>query len=84
MDSVAMLLSVVALWLLVRFAQTGRERWCYLAAAAMGLAFNVKLFEGLVCAAGARVCRRCSSAASGACAGWRAPARCSSPSRCRG
>ena len=48
MDSVAMLLSVVALWLLVRFAQDGRERWCYLAAAAMGLAFNVKLFEGLV------------------------------------
>jgi 4-amino-4-deoxy-L-arabinose transferase-like glycosyltransferase len=47
-DSVAMLLSVVALWLLVRFAQTGRSRWCYLAAAAMGLAFNAKLFEGLV------------------------------------
>ncbi len=48
MDSVAMLLGVVALWLLVRFAHTGRERWCYLAAAAMGLAFNVKLFQGLV------------------------------------
>ena len=43
-----MLLSVVALWLLVRFAQTDGSRWCYLAAAAMGLAFNVKLFEGLV------------------------------------
>ena len=48
MDSVAMLLGVVALWLLVRFAYTARERWCYLAAAAMGLAFNVKLFQGLV------------------------------------
>jgi 4-amino-4-deoxy-L-arabinose transferase-like glycosyltransferase len=48
MDSVSMLLSVLALWLLVRFAQDGRSRWCYLAAAAMGLAFNVKLFEGLV------------------------------------
>jgi 4-amino-4-deoxy-L-arabinose transferase-like glycosyltransferase len=48
MDSVSMLLSVIALWLLVRFAQDGRSRWCYLAAAAMGLAFNVKLFEGLV------------------------------------
>jgi 4-amino-4-deoxy-L-arabinose transferase-like glycosyltransferase len=48
MDAVAMLLSVVALWLLVRFAQDGRARWCYLAAAAMGLAFNVKLFQGLV------------------------------------
>ncbi len=48
MDAVAMLLSVLALWLLVRFAQSGRERWCYLGAAAMGLAFNAKLFEGLV------------------------------------
>ena len=62
MDSVAMLLGVVALWLLVRFAQTGRERWCYLAAAAMGLAFNVKLFQALVplpafALFGALVCR---------------------------
>jgi 4-amino-4-deoxy-L-arabinose transferase-like glycosyltransferase len=48
MDAVAMLLSVVALWCLVRFAGDGRARWCYLAAAMMGLAFNVKLFEGLV------------------------------------
>jgi 4-amino-4-deoxy-L-arabinose transferase-like glycosyltransferase len=48
MDAVAMLLSVIALWLLVRFAQDGRARWCYLAAAVMGLAFNVKLFQGLV------------------------------------
>jgi 4-amino-4-deoxy-L-arabinose transferase-like glycosyltransferase len=49
MDSVAMFLNVAALWLLVRFAQTNRARWCYLAAAAMGLAFNVKVFQGLVC-----------------------------------
>jgi len=49
MDSVAMFLNVGALWLLVRFAETDRERWCYLAAAAMGLAFNVKVFQGLVC-----------------------------------
>ena len=48
MDAVAMLLSVIALWLLVRFAQDGRSRWCYLAAATMGVAFNVKLFEGIV------------------------------------
>jgi 4-amino-4-deoxy-L-arabinose transferase-like glycosyltransferase len=48
MDAVAMLLSVVALWLLVRFAADGRSRWCYLAAATMGVAFNVKLFEGIV------------------------------------
>ena len=47
-DAVSMLLSVVALWLLVRFAQTGSSRWCYLAAATMGLSFNAKLFEGLV------------------------------------
>jgi 4-amino-4-deoxy-L-arabinose transferase-like glycosyltransferase len=48
MDSVAMLLSVVALWLLVRFAQTGQSRWCYLAAVVMGISFNAKLFEGLI------------------------------------
>jgi 4-amino-4-deoxy-L-arabinose transferase-like glycosyltransferase len=48
MDSVMMLLSVVAFWLLVRFVQERRDRWLYLAAAAMGLAFNVKLFQGLV------------------------------------
>ncbi len=49
MDSVSMLLSVIALWSLVRFAQSGgRMRWCLLAAAAMGMAFEVKLFEGLV------------------------------------
>ena len=69
MDSVAMLLSVVALWLLVRFAQDGRSRWCYLAAAAMGLAFNVKLFEGLVALPAllaARCARRAASGGSGA------------------
>ncbi len=49
MDSVAMVCNVLALWLLVRFAQTNRSRWCYLAAAAMGVAFNVKVFQGLVC-----------------------------------
>ncbi len=48
MDAVAMLLAVIALWLLVRFAADGRSRWCYLAAAVMGVAFNVKLFEGIV------------------------------------
>ena len=48
MDAVMMLLSVVALWLLVRYAQESRPRFLYLAAAAMGLAFNVKLFQGLV------------------------------------
>jgi 4-amino-4-deoxy-L-arabinose transferase-like glycosyltransferase len=49
MDSVAMFLNVATLWLLVRFVQTNRGRWLYLAAGAMGLAFNVKIFQGLVC-----------------------------------
>jgi 4-amino-4-deoxy-L-arabinose transferase-like glycosyltransferase len=49
MDSVAMALNVLALWLLVRYAQSDRERWYYLAAATLGLAFNVKVFQGLVC-----------------------------------
>jgi 4-amino-4-deoxy-L-arabinose transferase-like glycosyltransferase len=49
MDSVAMALNVAALWLAVRYVQSGRARWAYLAAAAMGIAFNVKVFQGLVC-----------------------------------
>ncbi len=49
MDSVAMFLNVAALWLIVRFALSHRERWLYLAAASLGLAFNVKVFQGLVC-----------------------------------
>jgi 4-amino-4-deoxy-L-arabinose transferase-like glycosyltransferase len=48
MDAVMMLLSVLALWLLVRFAQEDRPRFLYLAAAAMGVAFNVKLFQSFV------------------------------------
>ncbi len=48
MDSVMMLLTVIAFWLLVRYAADRRARWLYLAAVAMGLAFNVKLFQGLV------------------------------------
>lgn len=48
MDSVMMLLSVAALWLLIRFAQGQRARWLLAAAAAMGVAFNIKLFQALV------------------------------------
>ncbi len=48
MDAVMMLLSVVALWLLVRFAGEGRPRFLYMAAAVMGLAFDVKLLESFV------------------------------------
>jgi 4-amino-4-deoxy-L-arabinose transferase-like glycosyltransferase len=48
MDAVMMLLCVLALWLLVRYTVERRPRYLYLAAAAMGVAFNVKLFQGLV------------------------------------
>ncbi len=48
MDAVMMLLSVLAFWLLVRYAQEQSPRFLYLAAAAMGVAFNVKLLESFV------------------------------------
>jgi 4-amino-4-deoxy-L-arabinose transferase-like glycosyltransferase len=48
MDSAMMALDVLAAWLVVRGAQT-RRAWPIVAAGAvMGVAFNVKLFEGLV------------------------------------
>ena len=48
MDTVMMLLIVAAAWLVVHAAQTGRARYLVLAAAVMGLDFNVKLFEALL------------------------------------
>jgi 4-amino-4-deoxy-L-arabinose transferase-like glycosyltransferase len=48
MDSVATALSVAAAWLTVRAAQTGRVRTLVAAGAVCGLAFEVKLFEGLL------------------------------------
>jgi 4-amino-4-deoxy-L-arabinose transferase-like glycosyltransferase len=48
MDAVMMMLLVLALLALVRAAETGRTAWLLAAAAALGLAFNVKLFESLV------------------------------------
>ncbi len=48
MDALMMLLAVLAFWLVVIAIQRGRARYLYLAAVAMGLAFNVKLFEALV------------------------------------
>jgi len=48
MDTVMMLCLIAAAWLVVRSAQTGRARFLYLAAAVMGLAFNVKLVEALL------------------------------------
>jgi 4-amino-4-deoxy-L-arabinose transferase-like glycosyltransferase len=48
MDAVMMALIVLALLLLVRAVETGSTGWLIAAAAALGLAFNVKLLESLV------------------------------------
>jgi 4-amino-4-deoxy-L-arabinose transferase-like glycosyltransferase len=48
MDAVMMMLLVVALWAVVRASETGRTVWLLAAAAALGLAFNVKLLESFV------------------------------------
>jgi 4-amino-4-deoxy-L-arabinose transferase-like glycosyltransferase len=48
MDAVMMALLVLALLLLVRAIETGSNGWLIAAAAALGLAFNVKLLESLV------------------------------------
>jgi 4-amino-4-deoxy-L-arabinose transferase-like glycosyltransferase len=48
MDGVMMALTVLALWLLVRACETGRLGWLLAAAAALGIAFDVKLLESVV------------------------------------
>jgi 4-amino-4-deoxy-L-arabinose transferase-like glycosyltransferase len=48
MDVVMMALILLGLLLLVRAAETGRNRWLFAAAAALGVAFDVKLLESLV------------------------------------
>jgi 4-amino-4-deoxy-L-arabinose transferase-like glycosyltransferase len=48
MDSVLAALEVAALWLSWLALQSGRMRWSVLAAAVMGVAFNVKLAEMLI------------------------------------
>ncbi len=48
MDAVMMFLLALALLFTVRAGETGGLRWLLLAAAALGLAFNVKLLEALV------------------------------------
>jgi 4-amino-4-deoxy-L-arabinose transferase-like glycosyltransferase len=48
MDAVMMVLLVLALWAAVRASETGRTAWLLAAAAALGLAFNVKLLESMV------------------------------------
>jgi 4-amino-4-deoxy-L-arabinose transferase-like glycosyltransferase len=48
MDSVLAALLIGALWLSFAALESGRLRWSVLAAAALGLAFNVKLTEALI------------------------------------
>jgi 4-amino-4-deoxy-L-arabinose transferase-like glycosyltransferase len=48
MDGVMMLVIVLALWLLVRSIETGRLAFLLAGAAALGVAFDVKLLESLV------------------------------------
>jgi 4-amino-4-deoxy-L-arabinose transferase-like glycosyltransferase len=48
MDAVMMLTLVLALFAAVRAAETGRSAWLIGVAAALGIAFNVKLLESLV------------------------------------
>ena len=55
MDAVMMVLIVLALLLVVRAAESGRTAWLLAAAAALGLAFDVKLLESLVAVPGLAV-----------------------------
>ncbi|TMK39321.1 MAG: hypothetical protein E6G56_11550 [Actinobacteria bacterium] len=48
MDAVMMTLVVLALAGVLAACRTGRVRWLYAAAAALGLAFNIKLLEALI------------------------------------
>jgi 4-amino-4-deoxy-L-arabinose transferase-like glycosyltransferase len=48
MDGVMMLLIVLALVFVVRACETGRTRWLLAGAAALGVAFDVKILESLV------------------------------------
>ena len=48
MDGVMMLLIVLALAFIVRACETGRARWLLAGAAALGVAFDVKILESLV------------------------------------
>lgn len=50
MDSVMMALLVLAAWLTVRAAQSGRAGWLVGGGIALGVAFNVKMFEALLAA----------------------------------
>ena len=52
MDGVMMVLIVLALWLIVRACEHGRYGWLLAGAAALGVAFDVKLLESLVAVPG--------------------------------
>ncbi len=52
MDGVMMALIVLALWLIVRACETGRYAWLLAGAAALGVAFDVKLLESLIAVPG--------------------------------
>ncbi len=52
MDGVMMALIVLALYLIVRACETGRYAWLLAGAAALGVAFDVKLLESLVAVPG--------------------------------
>ena len=52
MDSLMMVLLVIALGLLVHAARTDRPVWIYAAGVALGLAFNVKLLEAIIAVPG--------------------------------
>jgi len=55
MDAVMMLVLVLALWLAVRAVESGRLAFLLAAAAALGVAFDVKLLESLVALPGLAV-----------------------------
>jgi 4-amino-4-deoxy-L-arabinose transferase-like glycosyltransferase len=55
MDGVMMTLIVLALFLVVRACETGGSVWLLAAAAALGLAFNVKLLESFIALPGLAV-----------------------------
>jgi 4-amino-4-deoxy-L-arabinose transferase-like glycosyltransferase len=55
MDGVMMLVLVLALLAAVRAVETGRRAWLFAAAAALGVAFDVKLLESLVALPGLAV-----------------------------
>jgi 4-amino-4-deoxy-L-arabinose transferase-like glycosyltransferase len=55
MDGVMMFLTVLALWLIVRACETGSIAWLLAGAAALGVAFDVKLLESIVALPGLAV-----------------------------